>query len=127
MSRKGQDLEVSKREVRKTASAYWTRRRRIAFVLIQFSWTSYTLGAGAFLACYAMGNLWANADREVNLLQGISLMLLLYLVGGFLILAVLFAALALFFSRKVLALGIVYVPTAIYVYYCLTVQMQQGR
>ncbi|QDV40690.1 hypothetical protein Enr13x_05250 [Stieleria neptunia] len=112
---------VSTSGTEKPTAAYWGWRRIIAFVLIQLSWTAYLLGAGSFGALYALGSLLGGANREVNVITGISLMLVLYAIGAMLIAAVLLAAVALIFSRKTLYLGIAYVPTAIYAYHVLSV------
>ena len=60
------------------------------------------------------------SGSEVSFGHAIPLLSVLYVVAGFMVLAVVFALIALFFSRRALYLAVLYVPTCIYAYYALT-------
>ncbi|QEG42306.1 hypothetical protein [Roseimaritima ulvae] len=103
-----------------SAPAYWSWRRRFAFIFIQLSILAYVAGAGAYGASYTILRFLGGADREVTILEAIPVVVVLYAIAGLMIAAVLFAVIALIFSRRPRYLGILYVPTAVYAYYMLT-------
>lgn len=107
--------------VKPEASSYWSWRRRIAFAFMQLSLLAYALGVGAYGTCYVISHFYGGADREISIVQALPIFAVLYAIAGLMIVAVLFAVIALIFSRRALYLAILYVPTGVYAYYTLSV------
>lgn len=75
------------------------------------------MGWGAFVACWTIANVLGGKSRELNIGQALPIIAVLYIVAGFMVLAVIFALVALLFSRRALYLAILYLATGIWACY----------